>query len=157
MILEGVIKDAYLESIKKVRKGDKEEEVEAIKNKILSAKRIIVATNNQKKFKIIKNIMLKFVKDAEIKMTDIDTSFADLTRMPAIFKALMAVDVENGDIYIARGRLGIPGSGAMLVILDNKGRILTASLSPPSSIHKEKIEKRIEKEIIEALNRVGIK
>ncbi len=101
--------------------------------------------------------MLKFVKDAEIKMTDIDTSFADLTRMPAIFKALMAVDVENGDIYIARGRLGIPGSGAMLVILDNKGRILTASLSPPSSIHKEKIEKRIEKEIIEALNRVGIK
>ncbi|WP_330216797.1 FeGP cofactor biosynthesis guanylyltransferase HcgB family protein, partial [Methanocaldococcus villosus] len=48
------MKDAYLESIKKVRKGDKEEEVEAIKNKILSAKRIIVATNNQKKFKIIK-------------------------------------------------------------------------------------------------------
>jgi len=89
-------------------------------------------------------------------MLDIDTRFADLTRMPALNKGLMAVDTEKADLYIARGRLGIPGSGSMLIILDEKGRVLTASLSPSSVIHKEDIEERIKKELVEALNRIGI-
>jgi len=154
--MEGLIKNAYVESIKGIRKGDKEEEIRKIQEKIINAKKIVVATNNQKKFKVLRDIMLR-VCNAEIKMLDIDTRFADLTRMPAITKGLIAVDIEKADLYIARGRLGVPGSGSMLVILDEKGRVLTASLSPSSVIHKEDIEKRIEKEIIEALNRVGIK
>ena len=154
--MEETIRNAYIESIKNIRRGDKEEELKKIQQKIINAKKIVVATNNQKKFKVIRDIMLR-VCNAEIKMLNMDTRFADLTRMPAITKGLLALDIEKADLYIARGRLGVPGSGSMLVILDEKGRVLTASLSPSSVIHKEDIEKRIEKEIIEALNRVGIK
>ncbi len=153
--MEDIIKEAYIESIKNIRKGDKEEEVKKIQEKIKKAKKIIVATNNEKKFKVIKDIMLK-VCNAQIKMINIDTKFADLTRMPALYKGLLALDTEKGDIYISRGRLGVPGSGSMLIILDKKGRILTASLSPSSVIHRENIEKRIKKELIEALKRIGI-
>ncbi|WP_456472827.1 FeGP cofactor biosynthesis guanylyltransferase HcgB family protein [Methanocaldococcus sp.] len=153
--MEEIIKRAYIESLENRREGDKKEEVEAIKKKIREAKKIVVATNNEKKFKVIRDIILK-VSNAEIKMIDLDTKIADLTRMPAITKALMALDVEDADICIARGRLGVPGSGSMLVILDNKGRILTAALSESSVIHKEDLEERIKKELIYALKRVGL-
>ena len=154
--MEEIIKTAYIESIKNIRRGDKEEELKKIQQKIINAKKIVVATNNQKKFKVIRDIMLR-VCNAEIKMLNMDTRFADLTRMPAVTKGLIAVDVEEADLYIARGRLGVPGSGSMLVILDDKGRILTASLSPSSVVHKEDIEERIRKEIVDALSRVGIR
>ena len=154
--MEEIIKTAYIESIKDIRRGDKEEELKKIQQKIINAKKIVVATNNQKKFKVIRDIMLR-VCNAEIKMLDIDTRFADLTRMPAITKGLIAVDIEKADLYIARGRLGVPGSGSMLVILDDKGRILTASLSPSSVIHREDIGERTRREIIDALSRVGIR
>ena len=153
--MEEIIKNAFIESINNIRRGDKEEEIKKIQEKIRNAKKIVVATNNEKKFKVIKNIMLK-ICNAEIKMLDIDTRFADLTRMPALNKGLMAVDTEKADLYIARGRLGVPGSGSMLIILDEKGRVLTASLSPSSVIHKEDIEERIKKELVDALNRIGI-
>ncbi|ACX72224.1 conserved hypothetical protein [Methanocaldococcus vulcanius M7] len=153
--MEEIIKRAYLESLDGRRFGDKKEEVEKIREKILSAKKIVVATNNQKKFNIIKDIISK-ICNATITMIDIDTRFADLTRVPALNKGLMALDTETADLVIARGRLGVPGSGSMLVILDGKGRILTASLSPSSIVHRENIEDRIKKEIIEALSRIGI-
>ena len=153
--MEEIIKNAFIESINNIRRGDKEEEIKKIQEKIRNAKKIVVATNNEKKFKVIKDIMLK-ICNAEIKMLDIDTRFADLTRMPALNKGLMAVDTEKADLYIARGRLGVPGSGSMLIILDEKGRVLTASLSPSSVIHKEDIGERIKKELVDALNRIGI-
>ncbi len=153
--MEEIIKNAFIESINNIRGGDKEEEIKKIQEKIRNAKKIVVATNNEKKFKVIKDIMLK-ICNAEIKMLDIDTRFADLTRMPALNKGLMAVDTEKADLYIARGRLGVPGSGSMLIILDEKGRVLTASLSPSSVIHKEDIGERIKKELVDALNRIGI-
>ncbi|AAB98479.1 conserved hypothetical protein [Methanocaldococcus jannaschii DSM 2661] len=155
IVMEEIIKKAFIESINNIRRGDKEEELKKIQEKIVNAKKIVVATNNQKKFKVIRDIMLR-VCNAEIKMLDIDTRFADLTRMPALTKGLIALDIEKADLYIARGRLGAPGSGSMLVILDEKGRVLTASLSPSSVIHKEDIEERIKKELIEALSRIGI-
>ncbi|ADG12808.1 FeGP cofactor biosynthesis guanylyltransferase HcgB family protein [Methanocaldococcus infernus] len=153
--LSNLIKRAYLQSLKGEREGDREEEVEAIRETIKSAKKIVVATNNEKKFKVIKNIISE-ICDAEIKMIDLDTKVADLSRMPAIAKGLIALDVEDADLYIARGRLGVPGSGSMLVIMDSKGRILTASLSESSAIHKESLERRIEKEVKDALRRVGL-
>ncbi|ACV24542.1 DUF3236 domain-containing protein [Methanocaldococcus fervens] len=153
--MEEIIKNAFIESINNTRRGDKREEVKKIQEKIINAKKIVVATNNQKKFKVIRDIMLR-ICNAEIKMLNIDTRFADLTRMPALNKGLMAVDTEKADLYIARGRLGVPGSGSMLIILDEKGRVLTAALSPSSVIHKEDIEERIKKELIEALKRIGI-
>ncbi|EHP89140.1 DUF3236 domain-containing protein [Methanotorris formicicus] len=153
--MEKIIKKAYTESIENERKGDKEEEVEAIKRIILNAKKIIIATNNQKKFKVIGDI-LSHIVNAKIEMLNINTNYADLTRMPAVNKGLMAVDTEKADLIIARGRLGVPGSGSMLVIMDGKGRILSASLSPSSVLHKEDIEVRIKKELIDALKRIGI-
>ncbi|WP_423793002.1 FeGP cofactor biosynthesis guanylyltransferase HcgB family protein [Methanocaldococcus indicus] len=153
--MEEIVKKAYLESINKERKGDKIEETEYIKNKILSAKKIVVATNNTKKFNIIKSILEK-VCNAEIKMIDIPTDVADLTRIPALTKIYLAIDTEDGDIFIGRGRLGAPGSGALFIIADSKGRILTASISPPSHIHKKPIEEKIKDEILDALRRVGV-
>ncbi len=160
--MEEIIKKAYNESLNKNRFGDKLEEIKSIQNKILYAKKIIISTNNNEKFKIIHKILISlytvYNKNIPlIEKLDISTYAVDLTRFPAINKGLIGVDTTDGDIIISRGRLGVPGSGSMLVILDNKGRCLSASLSPSSLIHKNNIEKTVEKELINALNRVGLK
>ncbi|WP_292459634.1 FeGP cofactor biosynthesis guanylyltransferase HcgB family protein [Methanothermococcus sp.] len=161
MGIEESIKCAYVESYNGIRKGDKKEEVELIKQMILNAKNIVVATNNPKKFKVVKDILLKILnkeknKNIVISKIDIPTEVSDLTRMPALNKGLIAADTSNADIIIARGRFGVPGSGSMLLIMDNKGRILTGSLSPSSIIHKKSIEDTVKSELIDALKRIGI-
>lgn len=159
---ENNILNAYLESYSGTRKGDKKEEVDLIGEYILNAKSIVIATNNLKKFQILKDILLeKVYKDSngsEIKIfkINIPTEVSDLTRMPVLSKGLMAVDTSNADIVIARGRLGVPGSGSMLLIMDNKGRILTGYTSPPSVIHKKNIEDSVRDELIGALKRIGV-
>jgi hypothetical protein len=161
MKIEESIKCAYVESYNGTRKGDKKEEVELIKQTILNAKNIVVATNNPKKFKVVRDILLEILdkeknKNIVVSKIDIPTEVSDLTRMPALNKGLIAVDTSNADIVIARGRFGVPGSGSMLLIMDNKGRILTGSLSPSSIIHKESIENTVKNELIDALKRIGI-
>jgi hypothetical protein len=156
-----IIKDAYLESINNKRYGDKKEELLSIQNKILNAKKIIIATNNKKKFNIINNILISIFKNynkpvPNIEKLNINTNSVDLTRLPAINKGLIAVDISDADIVIARGRLGAPGSGSMLIIMDNKGRCLSASLSPTSLIHKKDIGDAVKDELNEALERIGI-
>lgn len=59
----------------------------------------------------------------------INTNTADTSRIPALAKAYMALDQSDADLIIARGRLGIPGSGSLLIFIDNKGRILTCGTS----------------------------
>ena len=161
MKIEESIKCAYVESYNGTRKGDKKEEVELIKQTILNAKNIVVATNNPKKFKVVRDILLEILdkeknKNIVVSKIDIPTEVSDLTRMPALNNGLIAVDTSNADIVIARGRFGVPGSGSMLLIMDNKGRILTGSLSPSSIIHKESIENTVKNELIDALKRIGI-
>ncbi|WP_421077141.1 FeGP cofactor biosynthesis guanylyltransferase HcgB family protein [Methanothermococcus sp. Ax23] len=161
MKIEESIKCAYVESYNGTRKGDKKEEVELIKQTILNAKNIVVATNNPKKFKVVRDILLEILdkeknKNIVVSKIDMPTEVSDLTRMPALNKGLIAVDTSNADIVIARGRFGVPGSGSMLLIMDNKGRILTGSLSPSSIIHKESIEDTVKNELIDALKRIGI-
>lgn len=156
-----IIKNAYLESINNTRYGDKKEELQHIQNKILNAKKIVVATNNKKKFNIINSILISILKNynksiPNIEKLDIYTNSVDLTRLPTINKGLIAVDTTDADIVIARGRLGIPGSGSMLLIMDNKGRCLSASISPPSLIHKKDIDDAVKEELNEALERIGI-
>lgn len=68
----------------------------------------------------------------------------------------MALDIVDCDLVIARGRLGVPGSGSMLVIMDSKGRILSAALSPPHIIHKKSVEKAVKDEMTTALKRIGL-
>ncbi len=163
MVLEEVIYNGYLESINNKRKGDKEEELKEIRKKILNAKKIVIITTNTKKYGAIKEILEKIIKknnkdenDIIFEMVNIPTNFADLTRTPAINKCLIGVDITDGDIVIGRGRLGVPGSGSMLIIMDNKGRILTGALSPSSVIHKKDIEECVREEITTALHRIGI-
>ena len=58
-------------------------------------------------------------------------------------------------LVIARGRLGIPGSGSFMVFMDSKSRILTAASSPSHVIHKQSLEETVYKETLEALKKVG--
>ncbi|MDK2928936.1 MAG: hypothetical protein PWP73_527 [Methanococcus sp.] len=155
MNIENTIKSAYEESINNARFGDKIEEIDAIQSTIKSAKNVTVATSNEKKFKVVSDIISR-ITDANISMLEIPTNSADLTRMPALNKGLIAVDSSDADLIITRGRLGIPGSGSLLLIMDKKGRILTGSVSPSSIIHKNPIDKTVELELIVALERIGI-
>ena len=90
-------------------------------------------------------------------MLQIDTNTADTSRIPALAKAYMALDQSDADLIIARGRLGIPGSGSLLIFIDNKGRILTAGTSPSHAIHKKPIEEAVYEEASEALEKIGFK
>ena len=157
--LENYIRKAYLESSRGERKGDRWEEVKTIKNYILNSKKVVVATKNLNKFKVIREILIEKVykgRDVDICKIDIPTGAADLTRLPALSKGLMAVDTTDAHLVIARGRLGVPGSGSILLIMDGKGRILSGSISPPSVIHKRSIEDTVREELLEALRRIGI-
>ena len=69
----------------------------------------------------------------------------------------MALDQSDADLIIARGRLGIPGSGSLLIFIDNKGRILTCGTSPSHLIHKKSIEDAVYSEACEALEKIGFK
>ncbi|MCS3900543.1 DUF3236 domain-containing protein [Methanococcus voltae] len=160
-----IIKNSYIHSLENCRNGDQIEEIEAIQNVIKNSKKIVVATSNGKKFKVVKNIILKVLdnhcndnnqNNVNIEMLDICTNSADLTRMPALTKGLIAVDITDADLIIARGRLGIAGSGSLLLLMDGKGRILTGAMSPSSIIHKESIEHKMEFELLQALKKIGI-
>lgn len=95
------------------------------------------------------------MRKAEI--LQINTNTADTSRIPALAKAYIALDQTDADLIIARGRLGIPGSGSLLIFIDNKGRILTAGTSPSHAIHGKSIEESVEKEACEALEKIGFK
>ncbi|MDD3454819.1 MAG: DUF3236 domain-containing protein, partial [Methanobacteriales archaeon] len=149
------IKKAYNESTEGKRKGDKKTESEKIREYILSAKKITVPNWDGKKLESINRTLKKFGLP-KAKGLKINTNAADLTRMPTITKALMAVDTTDSDLIIARGRLGVPGSGSMLVIMDHKGRILSAAISPPHIIHGKSLQEAVEEELKTALQRLGL-
>jgi len=156
MNFETMIRDAYNESIWGVRKGDKEKEIKFLQNYFKSAKKIVIPTSNEIKIKVINDVLNEFgLSKAE--HLDINTNIADLNRMPALFKAILALDQIECDLIIARGRLGVPGSGSMLIIIDNKGRILTASTSSSHVVHKKEIKDALYDEITNALIRIGLK
>jgi hypothetical protein len=156
MSLENLIKAAYTESVEGNRQGDKLEEIEAIQRYIRSSKKIIIPNWNQTKVNIINKVLKDFqIPDAE--HFEFHTNSADLSRMPAITKAQMALDLCECDLVIARGRLGIPGSGSLMVILDSKGRVLTGATSPSHVVHKKDLVEAVEDEITQCLERIGLK
>jgi hypothetical protein len=156
MAFEEIIKNAINESINGTRIGDKEEEILAIQKYIQNAKKIIVPNKNNTKTQVINKVLKKFgIEEAE--HLHINTNSADSNRFPAIAKGIMAIDQKECDLVIARGRLGIPGSGAMLVFMDNKGRLLTAGFSPSHVIHKKPLEEAVYNETKIALERIGLK
>ncbi|MCK9152531.1 DUF3236 domain-containing protein [Methanobacterium alcaliphilum] len=154
MNLEKSIKNAYQESVDGTRRGDSFAEVKKIKAYIKNAKRIIVPNWNKAKIDVVNQVL----KDFELKKAEhleFHTNSCDLTRMPALSKAIMALDISSADLVIARGRLGVPGSGSMLVIIDNKGRLLSATISPAHVIHGKSVQDAVRDEITAALERIG--
>ncbi|QUH23150.1 DUF3236 domain-containing protein [Methanobacterium alkalithermotolerans] len=154
MQLENLIKNAYQESADGIRKGDLIKEVVGIREYILNSKKIIVPNWNKAKLDVINQVLKEFGL-RKAKHLEFHTSSCDLTRMPAINKAIMALDIAPCDLVIARGRLGVPGSGSMLVIIDNKGRLLSAAISPPHIIHGKTIKDAVYYEMTLALERLG--
>lgn len=150
-----IIRIASKESIDGERRGDKDCEVKAIQDYIKNANSIIIPNKTGLKLKFINQALNEFgIKSAICK--NIDTNFADCSRLPAINKCLMVVDQFEADLFIARGRLGLPGSGSLLIFMDSKGRILTAGSSPSHIIHKKSLSDAVYNETVKALERIGL-
>lgn len=156
MSLDEIIKNAYEESESYSRCGDSLEEVRAIQDYIRGCKKVYVPNKNGVKVDVLNSVLEDFgLCRAEI--LQIDTNFADVNRCPAMGKAYMALDQSDADLIIARGRLGVPGSGSLLVFMDCKGRILTAGSSASHALHESSIEESVYSEAVEALEKIGFK
>ncbi|MBQ6344907.1 MAG: DUF3236 domain-containing protein [Methanobrevibacter sp.] len=156
MAFEKMIQNAFEESRNDCRFGDTLDEIAEIQEYIKNAENIYIPNKNGIKVEVL-NEVLKSYGLPEAEMLQIDTNTADTSRIPALAKAYMALDQSDADLIIARGRLGIPGSGSLLVFIDNKGRILTAGTSPSHVIHKKSIEEAVYEEACEALEKIGFK
>ena len=156
MAFEKMINNAFEESRNNCRFGDTLEEVTEIQNYIRNAKKIYVPNKNGIKVEVLNEVLSEYgLPKAEI--LQINTNTADTSRIPALAKAYMALDQSDCDLIIARGRLGIPGSGSLLIFIDNKGRILTCGTSPSHIIHNKPIEQAVYEEACEALEKIGFK
>lgn len=156
MAFEKIIKNAFDESINNIRYGDKIEEVTAIQDYIRNAEKVYVPNKNGTKVEVLNKVLKEYnLPQAEI--LQLNTNTADTNRIPALAKAYIALDQSDADLIIARGRLGIPGSGSLLVFIDNKGRILTAGTSPSHAVSGLVLEKAVENEAREALEKIGFK
>lgn len=151
-----MIQNAFEESRNDCRFGDTLEEIAEIQDYIRNAENIYIPNKNGIKVEVL-NEVLKSYGLPEAEILQIDTNTADTSRIPALAKAYMALDQSDADLIIARGRLGIPGSGSLLIFIDNKGRILTAGTSPSHVIHKKSIEEAVYEEACEALEKIGFK
>ncbi|WP_458402898.1 DUF3236 domain-containing protein [Methanobrevibacter sp.] len=156
MAFEKMIKNAFEESDNDCRLGDSIEEILEIQEYIKNAKKIYVPNKNGIKVEVLNEVFKEYGLP-EVKILQINTNTADTSRIPALAKAYMALDQSDADLIIARGRLGIPGSGSLLVFIDNKGRILTAGTSPSHAIHKRPLKEAVYNEACEALEKIGFK
>ncbi|WP_163329138.1 FeGP cofactor biosynthesis guanylyltransferase HcgB family protein [Desulfurobacterium thermolithotrophum] len=148
-----LFKDAFLESLVGNRKGDKPEETALLRERILKGK-IGIVTNNKKKFTIAKKTISLFgIKN--ISQIEIPTEIFDLTEIPALSKALAGRFFKSCNFYIARGRLGAPGSGALTIMIDEFGHVISAVTSPPHHLHKFSLETSVFLDIFRLLKRLG--
>lgn len=156
MAFEKMIRNAFEESRNNCRFGDTLEEIAEIQDYIKNAENICIPNKNGIKVEVLNKVLNEYGLP-EAGILQINTNTADTSRIPALAKAYMALDQSDADLIIARGRLGIPGSGSLLIFIDNKGRILTAGTSPSHLIHKKTIEEAVYSEACEALEKIGFK
>lgn len=156
MAFEKMIRNAFEESRNNCRFGDTIEEITELQEYIKNAERIYIPNKNGIKVEVLNDVLRSYGLP-EAKILQINTNTADTSRIPALAKAYMALDQSDADLIIARGRLGIPGSGSLLVFIDSKGRILTAGTSPSHVIHKKPLEDAVYSEACEALEKIGFK
>ena len=156
MAFERIIKNAFEESENNSRLGDTIEEINEIQKYIKNEKKIYITNKNCIKVNVLNKVLSEYgLPQAEI--LEVNTNTADTSRIPALAKAYIALDQCECDLVIARGRLGIPGSGSLLIFIDNKGRILTGGMSPSHIIHQKPIEEAVYNEAVEALEKIGFK
>lgn len=154
MAFEKMIQNAFEESLNDSRFGDTLEEIQEIQNYIKNAKKVYIPNKNGIKVEVLNKVLEEYnLPQAEI--LQLNTNTADTSRIPALAKAYIALDQSDADLIIARGRLGIPGSGSLLIFIDNKGRILTCGTSPSHVIHKKTIEEAVYNEACESLEKIG--
>ena len=154
MAFEKMIQNAFKKSLNDSRFGDTLEEIQEIQNYIKNAKKVYIPNKNGIKVEVLNEVLEEYnLPQAEI--LQLNTNTADTSRIPALAKAYIALDQSDADLIIARGRLGIPGSGSLLIFIDNKGRILTCGTSPSHVIHKKTIEEAVYNEACEALEKIG--
>ena len=156
MAFERMIRNAFEESRNDCRFGDTLEEINEIRDYIKNAEKIYVPNKNGIKVEVLNRVLSEY-NLPEAKILQINTNTADTSRIPALAKAYMALDQSDADLIIARGRLGIPGSGSLLIFIDSKGRILTCGTSPSHLIHNKSIEQAVYGEACEALEKIGFK
>ncbi|WP_297445627.1 FeGP cofactor biosynthesis guanylyltransferase HcgB family protein [Desulfurobacterium sp.] len=149
-----LFKKAFEESLNGIRKGDKPEETEALKKLLLDGK-FGVVTDNHKKFSIFKNTLGMFGVKNVIQIC-VPTDIFDLEQMPSLSKALSGRYFGECDFYIARGRLGLPGSGALTILIDVYGNVISAVTSPPHHIHGLSLETALFFDVFRLLKRLGM-
>ena len=156
MAFEKMIRNAFEESRNNCRFGDTLEEIAEIQDYIRNAEKIYVPNKNGIKGEVLNRVLHEYGLP-EAKILQINTNTADTSRIPALAKAYMALDQSDAELIIARGRLGVPGSGSLLIFIDNKGRILTCGTSPSHVIHQKSIEEAVYEKACEALEKIGFK
>jgi|GEM_PF-240921 hypothetical protein len=145
----------YLASLRGKRKGDKPVETEIIRDKIVRSS-IGIVTANEKKYMIISSILRTFGirKVVPVKLS---TDSFDLTDIPALMKAIAGSKISECEFFLARGRLGIPGTGALTVLIHRDGSIVSAVTSPPSHIHRLSLEEAVVFDVVSLFRRIGLK
>ena len=145
MAFEEMIKKALDESRNNCRLGDTLEEVREIQNYIKNAEKIYIPNKNGIKVDVLNKVLREYNLPSA-KILQINTNEADSNRSPAFAKAIMALDVCDADLIIARG-----------LFVDNKGRILTCGTSPSHAISQKTLEDAVYEEANEALQKIGFR
>lgn len=148
-------KEAYFQSLSGKRRGDRPEEVEYLRRYLRSSKWGIV-TDNPLKFRVFKNTLSLFGIDRVVQL-EIPTNSYDLLQMPALGKALAGSRISDCELLLARGRLGLPGSGALTVLITSCGDIISAVTSPPHVVHGFSLETALFLDTFRLLARLGLK
>ena len=148
-------KEAYLQSLSGERKGDRPEEVEYLRRYLKSSKWGVV-TDNPLKFRIFKNTLSLFGIDRVVQL-NLPTDAFDLLQVPALGKALAGRSVSDCDLILSRGRLGLPGSGALTVLVNSCGDVVSAVTSPPHVVHRLSLETAVFLDTFRLLKRLGLK
>jgi len=155
---ESIFEKAYLISLKGNRKGDLPSETTLLVEKIKKST-IGVVTSNPRKFEIFKRTLSMFGLNKVVPV-EIPTDCFDLTDIPALSKALAGRKFRystGAELFVARGRLGLPGSGALTVLVSTEGEILSAVTSPPHHLGNYPLETALFVDTFNLLLRLGLK
>ena len=148
-------REAYLQSLSGERRGDRPEEVEYLRRYLKGSKWGVI-TDNPLKFSLFKNTLSLFGIDNVVQL-NVPTDAFDLLQMPALGKALAGRNISDCDLILSRGRLGLPGSGALTVLVNSCGDVVSAVTSPPHVVHRLSLETAVFLDTFRLLRRIGLK